>query len=1299
MTPSNDPDVFAIINSLPLVVFRYTMFPDGRDQFSYVSDGAYSIFGMSPAEAMADSARVWALALPEDIPRIKAGIAHSVATLATFMLEWRVRMPDGTLRWHRGIGHPTLHPDGYVVADAMIIDFTEEKEARDRLAANESRLNSILMNLQGAAVHCCALDGTIALWNKKAEALYEYPASEAVGRNIAELILTGEQDFSTGNCCSSEAPRRTKSGREIYVDCNNTLIQNPDGTELVVCLDVDVTAQRQAEQDLERAHWDLQERVKELRCLYQVAHMGTLAQSDSELLTEAVNLIPLAFTNPEVTTACITLDGIAYTTRGFSITETTIRIARTPKGNRTLTLNVSIESTLQDELVLPEEMLLLESLADNLVVSIEALALQKELTKTIEYLKVIISSTPECIKVLSADEQVLDMNPAGLRMLEIEHIDQFRGQQIAQVIHPDDLHMYRQAHQDALAGKRTHVQFRVIGSRGRISRVESVAVPLTDTHGEVNAVLSLSRDITDLYESMLRLEESEMRYRKLFHASPIAKFVCDPTTYHIVDANQAACNLTGLRRDALLTKALTELLNEGDKVSLYSMQNRLQAQKLAHVRAGILSLYRPIGGTLQIDVSAHAAEFEDRSAIVIVCIDVTEKVAAERTLQDQAKRMKAIAEISSDFIDYSDWHDTMERSFRKIGEAIDVDRVYCFNIHADDRSGELCASLILEWSNQGIQPQIDNQQLQDMSASAFPALAAPLMKGQAIKMVLSQVDDPVVKHLMISTDVKSFLLFPIHVHSSFWGVMGVDDCREERMWTAEEEYLITAFTTTVSAAIEASESKIALEKSLKETTTVLESIGDVFFVIDPARRITYWNLAAERATSVNRSHAIGEEITTVIIDFANNAILDRFARALAAQSADNLVEYLPGMNKWLDISMYPFGDGLAVYLKDVSERVEKEEALREANERFKRIADVTYDAIFDWEVLQDIAYWGTGYQNHFALVEHNRQHFRQELLGSIHPEDVERVTIGLDSALESTSADDWEDEFRFLRSDGSYGFVTCRASVIRDTKGKAMRLVGALTDETERMALEQSLRDLNTQLEQRAAALDASNKDLEHFASAASHDLQEPLRLITGFLGQIDRNYGSRLDEKGRLYIEYAVDGADRMQQIIHDLLEYSRVGRINSTQLEVDVEEVVAETLDLFDKEIKEQGIIIKVGSLPSITCHRNSLRQVFQNLIGNAVKYVRKDVTCSVSIECHQKEHEWEFVVRDNGIGIEKDFHEKVFVIFQRLHSSSEYRGTGIGLALVKKIVEGMGGRVWIESELNAGTSVFFTIPRLPE
>ncbi len=488
----------------------------------------------------------------------------------------------------------------------------------------------------------------------------------------------------------------------------------------------------------------------------------------------------------------------------------------------------------------------------------------------------------------------------------------------------------------------------------------------------------------------------------------------------------------------------------------------------------------------------------------------------------------------------------------------------------------------------------------------------------------------------------------------------------------------------------------ALQQAYTEKNTILESIGDGFFTLDKNWVITYWNKQAEIILGRKKDEMLGQNLWEIFSDAVEMDFYRQYHLAMKKRVTNIFEDYYPTLDLWVEISAYPSESGLSVYFKDISQRKKAEASIREANERFEKATLATNDAIWDWDLKTDGFYWGKGYATLFGYDIKKLQNEISAWSDHIHPQDLQQVMASIHEVIDSKTENNWQYEYRYLKADGTYAFVMDRGILIRDENGEAIRMVGAMTDITERKAQEANLLKLNTQLSQHARELEISNAELEQFAYVASHDLQEPLRMITSFLSQLDKKYHDKLDEKAHKYIYFAVDGAKRMRQIILDLLEFSRVGRLEEEQMTVSLSQLIDDYKLLRNKLISEYKAEIKYTDLPDLASYKAPLTQVFHNLLDNAIKYSRDGVPPKITISAEEKPHYWEFKVEDNGLGIEADYFDKIFVIFQRLHPKDAFSGTGMGLAIVKKVIKNLRGDIWLTSEPGVGTTFHFTLPK---
>lgn len=303
----------------------------------------------------------------------------------------------------------------------------------------------------------------------------------------------------------------------------------------------------------------------------------------------------------------------------------------------------------------------------------------------------------------------------------------------------------------------------------------------------------------------------------------------------------------------------------------------------------------------------------------------------------------------------------------------------------------------------------------------------------------------------------------------------------------------------------------------------------------------------------------------------------------------------------------------------------------------------------------------------------------------IHPDDRARVLACYQLAIQEESG--FQLEYRIVAADRREVWIQDFVRLSRDEGTGIRQMSGIMVDITERKKAEEALAE-------QARELARSNAELEQFAYVASHDLQEPLRMVSSYVQLLARRYKGRLDRDAEEFIAFALEGATRMQRLIRDLLTYSRVEMRGKDLQPVDSMDSLREALTNLQLAIEESGAIVSFITLPTVMGDATQLAQLFQNLVGNAIKF-RGDRPPEVQIGAKRVGEEWRFWVRDNGMGIDPAYFERIFLIFQRLQGRTRHSGTGIGLAVCKKIVERHGGRIWVESMRKQGATFYFTIP----
>jgi len=321
----------------------------------------------------------------------------------------------------------------------------------------------------------------------------------------------------------------------------------------------------------------------------------------------------------------------------------------------------------------------------------------------------------------------------------------------------------------------------------------------------------------------------------------------------------------------------------------------------------------------------------------------------------------------------------------------------------------------------------------------------------------------------------------------------------------------------------------------------------------------------------------------------------------------------------------------------------------------------------------------------------NKELFSKPYYEFIYPDDKENTVEAVNNMVKDSTKLNIEN--RWLCKDGSFKWLAWKSVPVGDVRYASAR------DITEQKLSAERIGKMNEELEmrvkKRTEQLKKSNEELQQFAYIASHDLQEPLRMVASYMQLLEKKYKGKLDEKADQYINFAVDGASRMKALINDLLDFSRLDTKAKPMQFSDFNEILDDVTHNLKVAIKESKTQIEIiDKMPSLIVDSTQISQLFQNLINNAIKFRNQNITPIIKISAEEQPNQWVFKISDNGIGIEKEYYDRIFIIFQRLNNRVEYPGTGIGLAICKKIVERHGGQIWLESEVGKGSTFFFSI-----
>ena len=456
------------------------------------------------------------------------------------------------------------------------------------------------------------------------------------------------------------------------------------------------------------------------------------------------------------------------------------------------------------------------------------------------------------------------------------------------------------------------------------------------------------------------------------------------------------------------------------------------------------------------------------------------------------------------------------------------------------------------------------------------------------------------------------------------------------------------------------------------------------------------NRAFEQLTGLK--NVVGKRVTEVIpgIRRTTPELFEAYGRVASTGKPETFEIYVEGLGIWFSISVYsPQRDCFVAVFENITERKRADTALRHSEAQFRTAFD---DA--------PVGMCLTTPEGRLLRVNQALCQFlgytEPDLLARgfdevTHPDDRENSLEGLKRVL-SGKAESADFEKRYLRRDGQPIWAFVRTFLLRDANHQPVHFITHILDINERKRSEEEVRRLNIELEQRVldrtTRLEAANQELEAFAYSVSHDLRAPLRAMDGFSRILLSDYSSQLAFEAKRYLQLVRDNARQMGHLIDDLLAFSRLSRQNLNKQVVRPQDLVNQSIEDLRPEQDGRKVEIKVGSLPA--CHADSplLKQVFMNLLSNALKFTRKRELAGIEIGCQSRNGGATYYVKDNGVGFDMQYAQKLFGVFQRLHRLEEYEGTGVGLAIVQRIISRHGGRVWAEAALDQGATFYFTL-----
>lgn len=492
-----------------------------------------------------------------------------------------------------------------------------------------------------------------------------------------------------------------------------------------------------------------------------------------------------------------------------------------------------------------------------------------------------------------------------------------------------------------------------------------------------------------------------------------------------------------------------------------------------------------------------------------------------------------------------------------------------------------------------------------------------------------------------------------------------------------------------------------LQEREEQYRQLVESSNSIILRSDRDMNITFMNMYGLKFFGYSADEIIGKRALDTIIPEEDDD--GRNIAAMAEDMMRNPENYITNVHQnrckdgrlvwvsWTNKAIYDDRGNLTELLaigNDLSELKEIEAAKRESDERYRLATTATDDAIWDMNLLDSRVSWNEVYAAKFGRPRETGDSW-QWWIDHIHPDDRARASSSLQAAIDG-DADFWTCEYRMLRADGTWADIYDRAYIARDpSSGKVRRIVGAMLDRT-------ASKRAASVLEERSRQLEAANKELESFTYSVSHDLMAPLRAIEGFSRILLKELADTIDEEARRRLNAIRGNAQSMGRLIDDLLALSRLGRAAMSLTAFDMGHLVSDVWKEVLPAGSEARAELRMDSLPPAFGDRSLIKQVVSNLLLNALKFSRSRTPAVIEVGGRCEGDENLFYVKDNGVGFDMRYYDKLFGVFQRLHSDEEYDGTGVGLAIVQRIIHRHDGRIWAQSKVNEGAVFFFTLPR---
>ncbi|MGV3661721.1 MAG: PAS domain S-box protein [Prosthecobacter sp.] len=868
-----------------------------------------------------------------------------------------------------------------------------------------------------------------------------------------------------------------------------------------------------------------------------------------------------------------------------------------------------------------------------------------------------------------------------------------------------------------------------------------------------NAALQdrVMRRTKELQSSRESTQHSENRFAKAFHSNPAPMCITTIKEGRFIEVNERYCQLFDHTREELIDHTSVELRLWGDPAVRTAVMNRLETEGL--IRGYETQFRQKNGGLLDALVSMEMIDLPGTDSPVVISMfaDITERKRIEDALHAQQRHNQSLLSLSRRLEQARSIADILESARTELTHTLGLHAVWFYLLTEDKKHLRLIMAR-MEGTDAAAG---EDEKL--LLIEGDPMLEEIARAADLVVVEDARTDPRTNKEIVARVGNRTILNMPVSLYGHWLGAIGSGTFGEEgtRAFSEMERNYFATLASQVAAALDRvrafqkkQEAEDELRRSMARYRTTLDNMMEGCQIIGHDWRYLYVNETAARHGRQPAASLLGRtmmECFPGIEHTTTYAVMKRCMDGQHSEQTENLFVYPDGKHAFFQLCIQPVPEGIFVLSLDISERKRVEERMLQINGELEgRVSERTvalealnaelsssraelqglFESLPGLYLVLTPAFKIVGVSDaYLSATLTTREGIMGRGLFEVFPDNpddptadgVSNLRSSLNRVLQNGTADTMAiQKYDVRRSDGTFEerYWSPVNSPLLDASGQVSHIIHRVEEVTEFVrhkrqpsedsaTLDERLQKMEAEVFQSSQKvqaankqLETANKELESFSYSVSHDLRAPLRAMDGFSRAVLEDYGTLLPEDGQRHLQIIRSNAQKMGRLIDDLLTFSRLSRAPLKKQKVDTGRLVRTTLEELEHERATRRVDLRIEPLPDCMGDPALLKQVWVNLLSNALKYSRKKESAVIEVGCAQDDEKNTYFVRDNGAGFDTRYAHKLFGVFQRLHRAEDYEGTGVGLAIVQRVVHRHGGRVWADSELNKGTTFYFTL-----